>query len=123
MPPYGIEWLDEARADVRALDRTTAMRLFEGTLHFARTGSGKVTTLHGDMAGAFRLRVGDYRSSSRSKRTSCASSVSAIALRLTVESTHEPNAGAPISSQALWLCDRAAVILPAINFTALCRAS
>jgi len=61
MPPYGIEWLDEARADVRALDRTTAMRLFEGTLHFARTGSGKVTTLHGDMAGAFRLRVGDYR--------------------------------------------------------------
>jgi mRNA-degrading endonuclease RelE of RelBE toxin-antitoxin system len=30
-------------------------------LHFARTGSGSVTTLHGDMAGAFRLRLGDYR--------------------------------------------------------------
>ena len=61
MPPYRIEWLDEARADVRALDRPTAMRLFEGTLHFAHTGSGKVTALHGDMAGAFRLRLGDYR--------------------------------------------------------------
>jgi mRNA-degrading endonuclease RelE of RelBE toxin-antitoxin system len=37
------------------------MRLFEGTLHFARTGSGDVNALHGDMAGAFRLRLGDYR--------------------------------------------------------------
>ncbi len=61
MPPYCIEWLDEAKADVRALDRSTAMRLFEGTLHFARTGSGDVNALHGDMAGAFRLRLGDYR--------------------------------------------------------------
>lgn len=61
MPPYRIEWLDEARADVRALDRPTAMRIFEGALHFARTGSGDVNTLHGDMAGAFRLRLGDYR--------------------------------------------------------------
>jgi mRNA-degrading endonuclease RelE of RelBE toxin-antitoxin system len=61
MPPYGIEWLDEAKDDIRALDRSTAMRLFEGVLHFARTGSGDVTALHGDMAGAARLRVGDYR--------------------------------------------------------------
>jgi len=61
MPPYRIEWLDEARADVRALDRPTAMRLFEGILRFARTGSGDVNALHGDMAGAFRLRLGDYR--------------------------------------------------------------
>jgi mRNA interferase RelE/StbE len=61
MPPYGIEWLDEAKADVRALDRPIAMRLFEGILHFARTGSGDVNALHGEMAGTFRLRVGDYR--------------------------------------------------------------
>jgi len=56
-----LEWLDEAKADVRALDRATAMRLFEGILHFARTGSGDVKALHGDMAGALRLRLGDYR--------------------------------------------------------------
>ena len=61
MPRYRIEWLDEAKADVRALDRPTAMRVFEGVLRFARTGSGDVNALHGDTAGAFRLRLGDYR--------------------------------------------------------------
>jgi mRNA-degrading endonuclease RelE of RelBE toxin-antitoxin system len=35
--------------------------LFEGILRFARTGSGEVNALHGDMAGEFRLRLGDYR--------------------------------------------------------------
>jgi mRNA-degrading endonuclease RelE of RelBE toxin-antitoxin system len=29
-------------------------------LRFARTGTGDVTALQGDMAGAFRLRLGDY---------------------------------------------------------------
>ena len=61
MPPYRIEWLDEARADVRTLDRSTAMRIFEGAFRFARTGGGDVSALHGDLAGAFRLRLGDYR--------------------------------------------------------------
>jgi mRNA-degrading endonuclease RelE of RelBE toxin-antitoxin system len=55
MPPHIVEWLDEAKADVRAMDRTTAMRLF------AQTGSGDANALHGDMAGALRLRLGDYR--------------------------------------------------------------
>ena len=61
MPPYRVEWLDEATADVRALDRGTAMNVFDGILHFARTGGGNVKPLHGDMAGSFRLRLGDYR--------------------------------------------------------------
>jgi mRNA interferase RelE/StbE len=61
MPPYSIEWLDEAAADVRAIDRASAMHLFEGILRFSRTGAGDVNTLRGDMAGAFRLRLGDYR--------------------------------------------------------------
>ena len=39
-PPYRIEWRDEAKADVRRLDRPTAMRIFDGVLHFARTGGG-----------------------------------------------------------------------------------
>jgi len=55
MPPYTIEWLDEAEDDIRALDRSTAMRVFDAVLHFARTGAGHVTALHGDMAGAVRL--------------------------------------------------------------------
>jgi mRNA interferase RelE/StbE len=61
MPPFQIEWLGEAKADVRALDRSTAMRLFEGVLRFARTRSGDVKTLHGDLAGSFRLRLDNYR--------------------------------------------------------------
>ena len=60
-PPYRIEWRDDARADVRAIDRATAMLLFDGILRFARTGAGNVKTLHGDLAGSFRLRQGDYR--------------------------------------------------------------
>jgi len=50
-----------SQADVRRLDRPTALRLFEGILRYARTGSGNIEPLHGDMAGAFRLRLGDYR--------------------------------------------------------------
>lgn len=61
MPPYRIVWLDEAKADIRKLDRTAAMRIFDVVLRFARSGSGDVTTLHGDLAGAFRLRAGKYR--------------------------------------------------------------
>jgi len=61
MPTYRIAWLDEAKADVPAVNQATAMRLFEGILRFARTGAGDVNALHGDLAGAFRLRLGDYR--------------------------------------------------------------
>lgn len=60
-PPYRIEWLDEAKADVRRLDRPTAMRIFDGILHFARTGGGDIANLHGDLAGGLRLRLGPYR--------------------------------------------------------------
>jgi len=59
--PYRIDWLDEAKADVRRLDRATAMRVFDGILHYARTGGGNIEPLHGEMTGAFRLRLGDYR--------------------------------------------------------------
>jgi hypothetical protein len=33
------------------VDHAIAMRLFEGILRFARTGSGDLNALHGDMAG------------------------------------------------------------------------
>lgn len=61
MPPYKIEWLDEAKADVRALDQPTAMRIFDGLLRFARSGAGDLAALQGELAGATRLRLGDYR--------------------------------------------------------------
>ena len=47
MPPYRIDWLNEAQADVRALDQPTAMRIFESILRFARSGNGNVVALQG----------------------------------------------------------------------------
>lgn len=60
-PPFRVHGHEEARADVRRLDQVTAMRIFEWVLHFARTGAGDVTRLHGDFSGNCRLRLGDWR--------------------------------------------------------------
>jgi mRNA-degrading endonuclease RelE of RelBE toxin-antitoxin system len=54
-----VEWTDEARADIRALDRTTAMRLFDGLYRYAISGAGDVKALQGKQAGKLRLRLGD----------------------------------------------------------------
>jgi len=56
-----IEWSDEARADVRRLDKPTALRIFSTLLRFARTGEGNIKQLTGELAGRLRLRSGDYR--------------------------------------------------------------
>jgi len=56
-----IEWSDEARADVRRLDKPTALRTFNTLLRFARTGEGNIKQLTGELAGRLRLRCGDYR--------------------------------------------------------------
>ena len=56
-----IDWSDDARADIRALDRTTARFVFDGVLRYATSGHGDVISLHGAMQGRLRLRVGDYR--------------------------------------------------------------
>jgi hypothetical protein len=85
MAPYRIEWLDEARADVRGLDQPIAMRLYEGILRFARTGSGDVNALHGDMAGAFRYGLATTASCSHCRMTPCASSASGIAAKRIAE--------------------------------------
>lgn len=49
-----------ARADVRCIDRETAMRILTALDRFARAGEGDVKKLHGD-TNDLRLRVGDYR--------------------------------------------------------------
>jgi mRNA interferase RelE/StbE len=55
-----IVWSERARADIRRLDRDTAMRIFAALLHFAETGEGDIKKLQGE-SGELRLRVGDYR--------------------------------------------------------------
>jgi mRNA interferase RelE/StbE len=55
-----IVWSERARADIRRLDRDTAMRIFEALHAFAETSVGDVKKLQGN-SGELRLRVGDYR--------------------------------------------------------------
>jgi mRNA interferase RelE/StbE len=54
-----ILWTEPARADVRSLDRPTAMHILGGLHRFAETGEGDVKKLHGREE--LRLRIGDYR--------------------------------------------------------------
>jgi mRNA-degrading endonuclease RelE of RelBE toxin-antitoxin system len=56
-----VEWSEEARGDIRRLDRSTAHRIFDTVLRFARTGQGDLKQLHGELEGKLRLRGGDYR--------------------------------------------------------------
>jgi mRNA interferase RelE/StbE len=55
-----IIFSEQARADVRRLDREMAMRIFAALHRFAESGAGDVKRLAGG-AEEFRLRVGDYR--------------------------------------------------------------
>jgi mRNA-degrading endonuclease RelE of RelBE toxin-antitoxin system len=56
-----VEWTEEARADVRRIDRATAMRILEGLARFLFTEEGDVKLLKGTDPKEYRLRVGDYR--------------------------------------------------------------
>ncbi len=54
-----IVWAEPAKADVRRLDRPTAMRIFAALHRFAETGEGDVKALRG--RDELRLRIADYR--------------------------------------------------------------
>ena len=56
-----IEWTDAARADVRRVDRETAMRILEALARFLFTEEGDVKLLTDSDPKEYRLRVGDYR--------------------------------------------------------------
>jgi mRNA-degrading endonuclease RelE of RelBE toxin-antitoxin system len=52
---------DEARADIRAIDRETALRLLKALARFLETEAGNVKQLEGSDPPQFRLRIGDWR--------------------------------------------------------------
>ena len=56
-----ILWSTEARADIRAIDRETALRLLKALDRFLKTGVGNVKQLEGFDPPLFRLRVGVWR--------------------------------------------------------------
>ena len=55
-----IVWTAQARAEVRGVDKATAMRILHTLHRFAESGTGDVKGLQGDTE-ELRLRVGDYR--------------------------------------------------------------
>jgi mRNA interferase RelE/StbE len=55
-----IVWTEPAKADVRALDKPTAMRILSALHRFAESGIGDVKALQGERE-ELRLRIGDYR--------------------------------------------------------------
>jgi len=56
-----IEWTPIARADVRRIDRNTALGLLEHLADYVLTGHGDVERLTDVRPTELRLRVGDYR--------------------------------------------------------------
>ena len=55
-----IAWTEQARTDVRDLDKATAMRILHALHRFAESGTGDIRALQcgGE---ELRLRAGDYR--------------------------------------------------------------
>jgi mRNA-degrading endonuclease RelE of RelBE toxin-antitoxin system len=60
MPKKTVIWSPEARADLRAIDRETALRMLRAVDTYLTTGAGDVKKLHPPRH-EFRLRVGNYR--------------------------------------------------------------
>lgn len=56
-----VIWSTEARADVRAIDRDTALELLKALARFLKTEAGNVKQLHGFDPPQYRLRIGDWR--------------------------------------------------------------
>jgi mRNA interferase RelE/StbE len=59
--PQLIHWSDEARADVRAIDREIALQILKAVARFVETGASDVKQLHGFNPPRYRLRIGDWR--------------------------------------------------------------
>ncbi len=56
-----VLWSAEARADLRAIDRETALRLLKSLDRFLKTDAGDAKQLEGFDPPLFRLRLGAWR--------------------------------------------------------------
>jgi len=59
--PHSVVFSVEARADLRAIDRETALRLLKALARFLATDAGNVKQLEGFEPPRYRLRIGDWR--------------------------------------------------------------
>ena len=55
-----VTWSPEARADLRSIDRSTALEILHCLARYLATRTGDIKFLKPPLAG-FRLRCGDYR--------------------------------------------------------------
>jgi len=56
-----IAWTDPAKADLRAIDKDTALRILHTVARYLASGEGDITRLQDIEPPEMRLRVGDYR--------------------------------------------------------------
>jgi len=56
-----IVWSDRAKANLRAIEQATALRILHALARVLATGEGDVKRLQNIEPPEFRLRVGDYR--------------------------------------------------------------
>lgn len=56
-----IAWTDQAKADLRAIDKDTALRILHTLTRYLVSGEGDVKRLQDIEPPELRLRVGDYR--------------------------------------------------------------
>jgi mRNA-degrading endonuclease RelE of RelBE toxin-antitoxin system len=56
-----VIWSDPAQAQLRAIDRETALHTLHALARYLETGEGDVKRLQNIEPPEFRLRVGDYR--------------------------------------------------------------
>lgn len=56
-----ITWTGQAKANLRAIDQATALRILHVVARYLATGEGDIKRLQDVEPPEFRLRVGDYR--------------------------------------------------------------
>ena len=56
-----VDFTDEAKADLRAIDQRRALQILRTLGRFAKTGVGDVKIVEGIEPAVFRLRAQDYR--------------------------------------------------------------
>ena len=54
-------WSNNARLELRRIERETAMRILTALTRYSETGEGDIKALEGKFSGTHRLRVGDWR--------------------------------------------------------------
>jgi mRNA interferase RelE/StbE len=56
-----VAWTDQAKADLRAIDQPTALRILHNVARYLASGEGDVKRLQDIEPPELRLRIGDYR--------------------------------------------------------------